>query len=303
MNTLTDKIKEFSKKRGADLVGIAGGECFDKLPGLKPNELLPGAKAVVMMATRVNVYVARWRPSWHSQEHYVGKLASNIALVNSVANYLEDQGYEAFPVSYHGIFTPRGAAYREAIKHLNISKDGEIEGVEEFRKTYFREVKYLSLIRLAEEAGLGEMGQSMMLLTPEFGPRIGLLAVITDAPLRPDGRFNDKVCQREKCQKCIEFCASGALKPYSYNIVKCMISMGNLPSIDVLRRRDEQELDNFLALLRGTVFPGTGMLVGNSGGGSGGGCGMCMLACPVGGRKYNIKPQKVFGTAIYQEVF
>lgn len=303
MQDLTKKVKELARKQGADLIGIAGRNCFSRLPGVRPDELLPGAESVVVMASRVNVYVMHYRPSWHSQEHYVGKLAYNMAIVYSIAHMLEDEGYEAFPISYHGIFTPRGAAYREAIKHLKVSKDNEIEGVEEFRKTYFEEVKYLSLIRLAEEAGLGEMGHNMMLVTPEFGPRIGLLAVITDAPLQPDERFNDKVCEREKCQKCVEFCASGALKPYSYNIVKCMISMGNLPPIDVLRKKDEQEIDNFLALLRGTVFPGTGMLVGSSGGGSGGGCGMCMLACPIGRKKYHIKPQKVFGTAIYSNVF
>lgn len=291
MSTFTQRVKDFARERGVDLVGIAGKECFGRLPGLRPDELLPDARSVVVIAIRRNIYVAQHRPSWHSREQYVGALAFRFMVINSIAAYLEDEGYEAFPVGGHGVFSPLGAAYRKAVKYLSVSEDGEISGMEEFQKVYFGSHRYLSYIRLGEEAGLGEFGRCSMLVTPQFGPRVGIAAVITTAELEPDGRVEEEVCLKDECSKCVEYCPSGAIKPYGYNIVKCMSQMGLLP-LDMLKRGDQQEIERHLAA-RG-VFPGSGRAAG-------GVCGMCMIACPIG-RKYIAKPRKEYGTAIYADL-
>jgi len=67
-------------------------------------------------------------------------------------------------------------------------------------------------IPLAIDAGLGELGRSGLLITPEFGPRLQIAKVITDLPLLSDqpiefgaARFCDI------CQQCAEHCPGSAI--------------------------------------------------------------------------------------------
>jgi epoxyqueuosine reductase len=58
-------------------------------------------------------------------------------------------------------------------------------------------------IPLAIDAGLGELGRSGLLITPEFGPRIRVSKVFTDLPLFPDKPIEFGVwdfCRQ--CKKC-----------------------------------------------------------------------------------------------------
>ncbi len=63
----------------------------------------------------------------------------------------------------------------------------------------------------AVAAGLGEIGYSNLLLTPEFGPRQRVAAIITDAPLEPDPLFEGKLCDR--CMLCVKNCPGHAISP------------------------------------------------------------------------------------------
>ena len=59
-------------------------------------------------------------------------------------------------------------------------------------------------------AGLGEIGYSKMLLTPQFGPRQRLAAVLTDAPLEPDPLYDGPpICDR--CMACVKDCSVHAI--------------------------------------------------------------------------------------------
>jgi len=84
----------------------------------------------------------------------------------------------------------------------------------------------LSLRYIAQLAGLGDIGLSNLLLTPDWGPRVQLGAILSDAPLKPDGpQYADKVCK--KCQKCIEICPTRAFDPdnyppFNYNLNRCL---------------------------------------------------------------------------------
>lgn len=69
-------------------------------------------------------------------------------------------------------------------------------------------------IPLAIDAGLGECGRNGLLITPEFGSRLRLCKIFTDAPLIPDKPIEFGVIDFcEKCGKCARTCPAGAISP------------------------------------------------------------------------------------------
>lgn len=56
----------------------------------------------------------------------------------------------------------------------------------------------------AHLAGLGWIGKSCLLVTPEVGPRVRWATVLTDAPLKIPGAPMDERCGA--CQECVEIC-------------------------------------------------------------------------------------------------
>lgn len=56
----------------------------------------------------------------------------------------------------------------------------------------------------AKYAGLGTIGMSHSFLTKEYGPRVRLVSIITDAYIRPEPIMTDELCTR--CGRCIEKC-------------------------------------------------------------------------------------------------
>lgn len=58
-------------------------------------------------------------------------------------------------------------------------------------------------------AGLGWVGRNGLLISPEFGPRLSLATVLTDAPLKADEPIVQCLC--EECFLCVEHCPSGAI--------------------------------------------------------------------------------------------
>jgi len=61
----------------------------------------------------------------------------------------------------------------------------------------------------AHLSGIGWIGKSCLLVTPEFGPRVRFVTVLTDAPLKL-GNPLDRTCG--KCTQCIDACPVQALK-------------------------------------------------------------------------------------------
>jgi epoxyqueuosine reductase QueG len=61
----------------------------------------------------------------------------------------------------------------------------------------------------ATSAGIGWIGKNGLLISPEYGPRLSLATVLTDAPLEPDTPFD--ACMCGECSMCVEHCPSEAL--------------------------------------------------------------------------------------------
>ncbi len=72
----------------------------------------------------------------------------------------------------------------------------------------------------AVRCGLGSQGKNTLLITPNYGPRIRLIAVLTTAELEVDEPFQDDLCG--DCGKCITTCPTKALEPYQITINRCL---------------------------------------------------------------------------------
>jgi epoxyqueuosine reductase len=116
----------------------------------------------------------------------------------------------------------------------------------------------------AKTAGLGWIGKSTLLITPEFGPRVCLATVLTDMPL-PTGRPMRNKCG--SCRMCVLSCPLRVLKGPVF---------ADHPA-DVA---DAVEVKRCGALVNRTWVDGFM-------------CYECMLACPKGKRKKKGKSKRV----------
>jgi epoxyqueuosine reductase len=108
-------------------------------------------------------------------------------MLRKIVLYLEDQGYTSVP-----IHNPFGPHQGRPVRPGGTRPDGD-----------------LSLRVVGCAAGLGELGLSKLFLTPQFGPRQRMFAVLTDAPLEPDPLFTGSVC--DNCGSCARACPAGAI--------------------------------------------------------------------------------------------
>jgi epoxyqueuosine reductase len=162
----------------------------------------------------------------HNNYDVVNAALDGMALL--VANALQRQGYHAFPVP----------ASKRASDEL-------IAGV-------------FSQKLAAHLAGLGWIGKSCLLVTPDHGPRARWIAVLTDAPLTPTGSAMEQRCG--KCTACVDICPVHAFtgRPFSADEPR-------------EARFDAAACDRYFRELE----EGGGPVV----------CGLCLYVCPHGRRK------------------
>jgi ferredoxin len=61
----------------------------------------------------------------------------------------------------------------------------------------------------ATSAGIGWIGKNGLLISPDYGPRLSLVTVLTDAPIEPDGPVEQSLCG--DCMLCVQYCPSQAI--------------------------------------------------------------------------------------------
>ncbi|HUT52680.1 MAG TPA: hypothetical protein VM658_04760 [bacterium] len=197
-------IKDYIRSRGIDLVGIAAaGDLILASPPRPAAELMPSAKSVIVMAVAHSLG-AVYSPDimlWTRNKMQTSRLLDQAA--EEVGRELERQGYLSLPIS--------------ADKPVEIFKINPDTG-KKFRQT--RVLGHLSLKHAAVSCGLGQIGRSNLLLTPEFGPHQRLCGIITEAPLDPDPRRDLDLCIKG-CDKCERACPSRALNGGQYSVDPC----------------------------------------------------------------------------------
>ena len=65
----------------------------------------------------------------------------------------------------------------------------------------------------AVRAGLGGFGFNDLVVTPEFGPRVRSMSVITQAELEPDPPITEELCLRDECRLWVDNCGVQGIPP------------------------------------------------------------------------------------------
>jgi len=172
----TEALKDFALKQSADMVGVADLRTLKTLYAY-PRGLLGKYKYAVSIAVCLKAYEPY---NSRTEDQSFDRL---LEVAESLKGYLEAKGNAAKVIPPDRRVGLKGALYwRGELSHKAI----------------------------ARAAGLGWIGRSLLLITPDFGPRVNLVTVLTDADLQPDKPLSDRC---GSCTACVRACPVGALKP------------------------------------------------------------------------------------------
>jgi ferredoxin len=195
MPDLTERVRETALANGADLVGFAPIERFDGAPAaLDPRTIFPQTRTVVAVALRhprgalKAVEEGCYWQAYNCDAYWYLNEVEAPRLLRRIVIFLEGEGHTSVPV--HNPFRPRAG------RQIRADQPGGPDGM-------------LSLRVVGVAAGLGELGRSKIFLTPQFGPRQRVFAVLTDAELAATPLFEGRIC--DDCMDCVEACEAGAI--------------------------------------------------------------------------------------------
>ena len=206
----TEQIKLYIKtKLDMEFVGVAAAGALSGEPeGHRPEDILPGAKSIVVFGRKLaegavqtlfRTYEDNITQARSGYAAYCAELAPNILMVDAtfaVASYLED--------TYKTVAAPLPFNVMQSMVY------------EKYPAPYFTDPygqgMPLNIYQAAMAAGLGEYGWSNRFLTPEFGPRVVLSAVLTTMELEPDAPYSgERLCDPAKCGICSKMCPTCAI--------------------------------------------------------------------------------------------
>lgn len=183
--TLTaQELKGLLRGFGADLSGLASvkspllaGQLKDIL------QLLPSTKTLISVGVAVNKYALRSRNLPAANYEYKTGLGQLEEVNRKAVKLLLDHGSQALSAV---------PAWPMHMERLGRDKIWDV-----------------SHVPVAVAGGLGNVGLSRMLITPEFGPAVLLGTILTDLEFEYDKPLEQRQCT--DCNDCIKACPVGAL--------------------------------------------------------------------------------------------
>ena len=202
----SEDIKREAKRLGADIVGIGSIDRWSTAPSqMDPKQIMPRAKSIIALGFRVfrgslrgveeGTYFSNYSAMGYGGITY---LYMPMTVIN-LSKMIEDEGYEAVPMGHQSDWRAiDGNGYLFENYARPVAEGKAVPDV-------------LISMRIAGFlCGLGEIGYSKMLLTPEFGPRVRIGIIITDMELEPDPIMKPgTLCNR--CMACVRECPSGCI--------------------------------------------------------------------------------------------
>lgn len=182
---LKKAIYNKAKNLGANLVGCCPVSRWEDIPIQEPDfwpqNIWPWVKRVIVLGIPLFAPMMDTTPSMVYQELYDTSNRVLDEIAYRLSNYISSE------LGYRAIFFPRDCYYNiEALSgNPNAAFSHVIAG-------YY--------------AGIGTIGDSHNLLTKEFGPRVRIVSILTDAPAEPDEMLEKNLCIH--CKKCLKSCPS-----------------------------------------------------------------------------------------------
>ena len=208
--TVTEQLKDLLHTRfDMDLVGVAAASALSGEPeGHRPADLLPGAKSILVFGraladgavqSQFRAFENGQMAAQSSYAAYAGDLAPNILLVND--------GFQLCCL----LERDYGAPSLLCPFNVQQSMIADVAPGMFFADPYGQGMP-LDIWKAALAAGLGEFGWSGRFLTPEYGPRHMLCAVLTTLELRPDPLYDGPaLCDPDACGVCARVCPTKAI--------------------------------------------------------------------------------------------
>jgi ferredoxin len=256
-----ETVKAKALELGADLVGIASADVLNAFPPdpkypQTPDRISPHVKSVVVIVQHIPAAVFRCKQMVPVQYMDMVILRRMDKVATKLAMWLESNGHPGFVT-----------AAQETDWNMKRASYG-----------------YLSTRHLGIEAGLGNFGLEVNILTPEYGPRLYLTGVLTEAELEADEPMQEQVCVGEGCSRCLHACPGDAVGHFDINKPACAQfaqEFGYMTVTNMLQRfakADKAEKKEML-LSRDLFGFWQGILrvVGSFGD-----CPRCLAVCPVG---------------------
>ena len=186
---LESEIKSIARENGAALVGIGSRERLAGAPpSVDPDYVLPSTRSVISIAIpleRRNIRDFLSKKEWlvhgADRKSIYQKLYT---ITDRLTDFLKEKGFETKGVEANNIYRPEPGG-TDAINR--------VEMVPDFSHRY-----------AAVASGLGWLGWSGNLTTPQFGSAVYLASVLTSAELEADPLLEENPC--EKCKLCTTVC-------------------------------------------------------------------------------------------------
>lgn len=192
-------LKEFFRSRAVDEFVVVSPSVLAAPPGRRPVDILPSCRTMILFGKVMGDdqffgSVAETAPRISAFKQELARVSDELTAV------LRNTGSEAVPVNSVMV------------------KDGKLKGE-------------LSFKHCARDAGLGEIGDNGLLISPRFGVRLGFGAVLTDMDIpeaaAPGG---DPVTLCTHCGLCIKACPVSALDESGIDSFRCLNITGALPA-------------------------------------------------------------------------
>ena len=182
-DSLAARVKDLARQVGAAKAGIAAVEALSGPPTADPSRVLTGARSVVSFLVvepeaAVLKYLSKEDASEY-RDHFYENIQTLGRVGLAVAEALRREGFRAQALSPNGVYESGSSVVTGLIPP--------------FSHRY-----------AAVAAGLGAIGWSGNVMTPEYGSRVYLSSVITDAELEADRPLAENPCDR--CNICLKAC-------------------------------------------------------------------------------------------------
>lgn len=182
---LTKDIKDYAEQLGADLVGIAD---LERVRGIDtiPENLLNAVTRAVVLAVQISPEIFEQieeEPTLHYAHQYsvVNQLLDQMNI--RIQNKLEKMGYKALAIP----------------ASQTVDKE--------------KWMRHVSAKAVAKAAGLGWQGKSLLLITPQFGARVRIACLLTNAPVVADQTLANRC---GNCTRCKDACPAKAIYGISW---------------------------------------------------------------------------------------